>query len=178
MDRSTGKFTRFQNIPGNDSTLGNNIVLAIVEDDKNILWIGNGNNGGISKLNRKTETFDQFLIGLSITNLYVDTKSILWVGTLNGLYKYDIESNEFVDININATVISIIEDDDYNLWIASPSGIIQLNENREHLIVFGKENGVTGTGHEVGRIYKKRNGNLMLATMILKPIRFTSKHAH
>ncbi len=102
LDRNTGKFKHYRSNPADANSLSTDLVTAIIEDEKKDLWIGNENNGGLNKLNHNTGKFDHYIPGLSGTSLYKDADGILWVGTQNGLYKYNRGSDDFTDININA----------------------------------------------------------------------------
>jgi ligand-binding sensor domain-containing protein len=60
MNKKTGTFTRYLNIPGNIHSLANNKVRAIFEDNQGVLWIGTGGNG-LHKMDRKQGTFERIV---------------------------------------------------------------------------------------------------------------------
>ena len=170
LDRNTGKFTRYQKDDKNPSSIGNDHVTAIVEDKTNNLWIGLSFNAGVNRLNKKTGKFKQYLSGQIVNDLYVDAGGMLWAGTVNGLYRYDKKADDFfplsgesTGIQINSYVMAIMGDDEGNLWVSTLNGIYKLNKTRDHLIRFGKENGVIITDADrlvVGSGYKASDGKL------------------
>ena len=170
LDRDTGKFTHFRKDDQDPSSIGHDLVSCIIEGEKNKLWIGSG--GGLNNMDRKSGKFKQYLPGLSVNDLIKDKSGIIWAGTRKGLYRYDKTLDDFyplgdesTGIGISSVVMSIIADNEDNLWIRSLKGIFKLNKLRNRLFHFGKENGVnirdadrivTGSG------YKASDGKLFL----------------
>ena len=149
LDRATGKFTHFRQDDKDNSSIGDDHLTEILEGEKNELWIGLQGYGGVSKMDRKTGKFRQYLPGYATSDLYKDKSGILWAGTRNGLYRYDKTLDDFyplskdsTGIDINSVVISIIEDNEDNLWISTLTGIYKLNNSRDNLVHFGEESGV------------------------------------
>jgi signal transduction histidine kinase/ligand-binding sensor domain-containing protein len=149
LDRDTGKFTHFRHDDKDDSSIGDDSVTEIIEGEKNELWIGLRGNVGISNMDRKTGKFRQYLPGYNTNDLYKDKSGIIWVGTTDGLYWYNKTLDDFyplsyksAGIDINSVVISIIADNEDNLWISTLTGIYKLNLSRDILFHFGKESGV------------------------------------
>ena len=100
---------------------------------KNELWIGSG--GGVHNMDRKTGKFRQYLPGYTTNDLYKDKSGIIWAGTWKGLYRYNKTLDDFyplgdesTGIGISSVVISIIADNEENLWISSLTGIFKLNK--------------------------------------------------
>jgi ligand-binding sensor domain-containing protein len=172
LDRSTGKFTRYQKDDKNLSSIdGSDRVNAIAEDRKNYLWIGRSFNAGVDRLDKKTGKFKQYLSGQVVNDFYVDSGGVAWVGTEKGLYRYLETSDDFYSfsaestgISMDSNVLTIVGDDEDNIWISSMAGIYKLNKNRDHLIHFGKEHGVIITDADrlvVGSGYKTSDGKIM-----------------
>ncbi len=72
-------------------------------------------------------------------------------------------SEESTGINMNAFIISIIGDNENNLWITTLTGFYKLNNNRDHLIHFGKESGIVTRDEDrltTGSSYLGQDGKL------------------
>ena len=106
MNKKTGTFTRYLNIPGNIHSLANNKVRAIFEDNQGVLWIGTGGNG-LHKMDRKQGVFERIVydpahpekisgpaftkessIYEQITFITQDAAGSYWIGTLEGGLNY------------------------------------------------------------------------------------------
>jgi signal transduction histidine kinase/ligand-binding sensor domain-containing protein len=76
---------------------------------------------------------NQGLENSEINDIVQDAHGFLWVGTENGLFRFDGYSfNEiiFSDINADKTVLDLAIDQNQNLWIASKSGLTSFNGAR------------------------------------------------
>jgi ligand-binding sensor domain-containing protein/signal transduction histidine kinase len=147
MDHKTGKFFHFRNDPKDSTSLSQNNVVCIMEDKENLLWIGSRDGGGLNQLNRKTGKFKRYLYG-NISCIFQDGEKNFWAGGETGLYHFDGASDKFltfVDPNSGVNiknVMSILEDDQNNLWICTSSAIIRINKKRDSIKIYGKELGV------------------------------------
>lgn len=163
MNITTGKFTHYK---ANYKDSGNkefDIVLAITGDKNGQIWTGR--QGATIKLDRSTGEMKSYPIGTS-TYLYEDKKGDLWVGSNDGLFKYDSAADRFSLIVNPATgldlgaVGSMAEDDHQNLWIESPSGLIKLNEAGNTFTVYGTNAGVNGADLNGQAACRDHNGQL------------------
>ncbi|WP_256010379.1 hybrid sensor histidine kinase/response regulator transcription factor [Desertivirga xinjiangensis] len=85
-----------------------------------------------------------------VRNLYQDSKGYLWVGTMNGLCRFDgyvfkkFYSNKAPE-SITATwAYAIAEDDNSDLYIGTRYGLSKFIRNSESFVSLGKENGAGG----------------------------------
>ena len=116
------------------------VILSILEDDDNNLWVGT-ENGGLNVISLATNkstlyTFDprkEFsLQNNSIWSLYQDNTSIIWVGTFNkGVFKIDKNAGKFEHIQHNPyfsnslsnnSVSCFAEDKHHNVWVGTDGG--------------------------------------------------------
>ena len=168
LNRNSGTFNRYQNDPADSNTISNNVITAILEDETTDLWIGNENNGGLNKMNRRSGRFTHYLPGLSVSSIYRDAEGIIWVGTASGLFRYDRKSDTFItnaeeNSGFNIVQISAIaEDEDNNLWVSAESGMYMLNKKRDQVVRYGKENGIPEANNffNYGAAFKKHDGEL------------------
>jgi streptogramin lyase len=146
LDRETGKYIHYNHVLNDSNSLSSAPVVFMMEEE-NGLWVGTY-YAGLSRLNRQTGKFRHYLSVAFTTCIYRDLKGIIWVGTGNGLYRYNQQSDSFsvfdegyAGIKID-NVSSLIGDDQDNLWVASASGIYRINQTRDQIILYDKKNGV------------------------------------
>jgi signal transduction histidine kinase/ligand-binding sensor domain-containing protein len=103
MDKKTGIYKHYENIPGDQRSLSINSLFDIFKDSRNNLWIGSW-AGGLHRYNYKTDDFDHFMPGDTdgtISSSYIfsieeDSKGNLWVATNGGgLNLFDYETGTF-----------------------------------------------------------------------------------
>ncbi|QQS35408.1 MAG: hypothetical protein IPM56_14315 [Ignavibacteriales bacterium] len=134
-------FKVFKNNPGDRSSLSNNTVMAITEDQEGGLWIGTF-GGGLNKFNREHEDFTNFMndpfnvntIGDNdVLSLHCDRSGILWIGThlgqgLNKLEKNKVKFSTIKHIpgstsGLNDEVVwSIFQDRQKIFWFGTYKG--------------------------------------------------------
>ncbi len=139
----------------------NRSVMDILSIDKHTLWLGTEGTGVIQlKINDKLEvsndvSFNIFQSGSSIKervsksiiySLHKDKRGNVWIGTSEGLYKTNRNSNptqiESIQLHseIPNTYISAITDDkDGNIWIAHKGGISMLNSHSGEISNYKKK---------------------------------------
>jgi len=99
------KFYSYQSELGNPNSLKANSIQSIYETENNILWISTY-NGGLSKLNLKTNVFtnytnnpnDENSLSNNIVFSVIQDKnnpSYLWIATNNGLNRLNTETQKF-----------------------------------------------------------------------------------
>jgi len=141
----------FQYDSRDTTSLSDNSIIGtaklIVEDHYGNLWIGTQQKG-LNKFDPFTEDFTRYryihgevnsLSNDHIRWLYLDDKDILWIGTWDGLNKYQSESNDFKiykpypedSLSFNNYVTSIYEKQPGKLWVGTYKGLYE----------FDKENG-------------------------------------
>ncbi|MGM0508977.1 MAG: two-component regulator propeller domain-containing protein [Fusobacteriota bacterium] len=95
----TEKFTRFYYEESNSNSISSNIIISLNEDKDNNLWIGTYNTG-INKMNLKTGKITRFgkeigLPDLAILTILFDESGNIWMGTKDGLCKFNPETKSF-----------------------------------------------------------------------------------
>lgn len=153
-------FERFKHNPGNPHSLAENNIYALAEDRDGSLWIGTNSHGldrlTIDRSNLAIATkFEHFksshnrsdsLTGDAIRSLWVDNINQLWVGTTEGLNRFNRGEGTFTRfVNVEGDVgsisfnfvQSIAEDGEGNLWIStSGSGLNLFDRNNARFVRF------------------------------------------
>jgi len=162
-------FQRFVNQDGNNS-LSSDLVYHINQDTDNNYWIAT--NTGLNKLNfinddvgKPVFTTDlndsdhaKTLRNISVLTTFHDAQNILWIGTDNGLYKYDRNANDFTYYGekeglTNSVVYSILEDAKMDLWLSTNSGLFRFNKTSETFTNYNVKDGIQGSEFNLGAQY-------------------------
>ena len=128
-----------------DNGLVDNYVEQVYEDSRGFMWFAT--HGGISRFDGHSfKTFDlprekrsdQPELAKSFVNsLIEDNNHNLWIGTLSGIFLYDLEKgrftvfqNEFNDVKVlqHKYINEIKFDKSYNAWIATRFGLTFYNK--------------------------------------------------
>lgn len=116
----------------------NSYISAVCEDGKGRIWVGG--NEGIDVIDRATGKIMHYqnepnqensLISNTILWIHNDSKNNIWVATEEGLAYFDEETQSFQhytekDGLPHHAVLTILEDDDHNLWCSTPNGLSNL----------------------------------------------------
>ncbi len=103
FDRDKHSFKHFMHDPQDVSSISTNAIWNIAEDANGVLWIGT-DGGGLNQLDRERFIFKTYLEqdGLSskiVTGIEFDSDNTMWIGTGNGINRYNHEKEEFVVYN-------------------------------------------------------------------------------
>jgi len=149
LNRYDGKnFRIFRPDASNPNSISQKWVDQIYEDKSGILWFGS--RGGITSFNPKNEVFTQYKHALeaskSLSNDTVlcfleDNEKQLWVGTLAGLNRINLETgilsrislqnNELEGLSTKINVLFL--DDDENIWIGTEIGLYLYDKQAQKL---------------------------------------------
>ncbi|MCO7226903.1 two-component regulator propeller domain-containing protein [Pleionea sp. CnH1-48] len=101
FDPKNNTFERHRNNPSNPNSLSHNRVDAITGDRNGNIWIGT--NGGLDLKRKDAPDFIHYrhedetgLLSNHIRSLLVDDKNRLWIGSRQGLNRYDSQNNTFL----------------------------------------------------------------------------------
>ena len=120
------------------------IIVGITQDPQGYLWIASAFNGvfkydGYQATHYLKDTLSQNSISANrVECIYADRHGIIWIGTFEGLDRFDPVSNRFTHF-IHSTndpgtissneVFCILEDREDNLWIGTSEGLNKLNRS-------------------------------------------------
>lgn len=127
-------FRKFENIPGDTLTLGNNNVVSLYQGTDETIWIGTSTM--LSSYNPAKETFRNYNVSSLqsvIHDIKEDEEGVLWLATGSGLFSFDKKTNKTRYVATNDSVRNniqciLISKDKNILWLSSEKGIVQLNK--------------------------------------------------
>ena len=185
FDKELGSFTRYLHDSEDASSLGNNKISAIYEDDEDILWIGTARNM-MHKMNLAEGTFERLTYdpkspenlgvpesdtGLPdhehITFITQDSSGKFWYGTVeNGIYYYDSEQSKIIKYENSEPHVNGFENEGAWSAFSSRDGIFwmggidlgdlySVNPNKIVIDHFPIESGVNA-------FYEEKNGDLWI----------------
>ncbi len=173
FDPATGKFYSYRYDPKDPASLSSDVVATLLVDRNGVLWVGTDGEG----LNRFDSTTGEFKVYRNhpkaperLTVLFEDRAGVLWLGTKDGLSRFDRKTEHFTtyqhEVNdphaasLN-TVTAIREDNQGRLWVGTMYGLSQFDRNSGTFTVFTRKDGLPNT--PVRGIQKDTEGYLWLA---------------
>ncbi|MDP8205414.1 MAG: two-component regulator propeller domain-containing protein [Candidatus Electryonea clarkiae] len=167
-------FTPDRNIHG---TIRTNFLSKVLVDKTGTLWVGNY-YGGLDRYDMERQKFVNYNFsrdGNCISEIYETREGVLWVGTKDGLKKYDHENNSFVayqhdpddDQSLSHDRIWSIYQDRFNVfWVGTYNG---LDMNYPERTVFShyhhdQDNPNSLESNGVRSIFEESSGKLWIGT--------------
>jgi signal transduction histidine kinase/ligand-binding sensor domain-containing protein len=171
LDRSIGVFTHYIQDEDNPHSLSNNIVLSIYEDSLGSLWIGT--YGGLNQLlpadiplakeqapgdlpfihYRHNPIDPHSLSDDAVLSIYEDNAGVLWIGTTNGVSKYNRRVSQFTRLQV---VPEFLTEDDGDRDKPAP---LSLSDNKIYALV-EDQNGILWVGNLLGLDKLDRNAGI------------------
>ncbi|MDX8341006.1 two-component regulator propeller domain-containing protein [Draconibacterium sp. IB214405] len=153
-------------------------ILSFCEDHNGNIWIGTW-SGGLFKLDTETNQLTRYYENEVISDIYEDSRNILWVTTYNGLLKFNPGDETFTryeyDPNKNSisdnTVTQIVESADGTLWIGTWTGglnkaIVDENGEITEFISYVEKNKTGDRNKVVYRLFYDQFDNLWIGSWI------------
>lgn len=155
--------------------VGLNNINTIAPSSDGILWLGT-HGGGLSRFDSRSGLFSHYLhdpaSALSLSNntvfsLYQSSVDQLWIGTLHGLNKLDVQSGEFLRISrkqglVKDRVTAVLGDAQGYLWLGE-GGISRMDRHsyniKNHIGLQAR-----CTGANQGGYFQAKDGQLFFAS--------------
>ena len=170
FNAATGRFTVYKLDPQKRTVS----YLDIAEDRKGALWLGT-NALGLERFDPATGQFTRYendmnrpgtLSDNRVNSVHFDRSGTLWVGTQNGLDKFDAKTGTFTvytrrDGLPGNAVGCILEDDHGNLWMSTNHGIARFDPRSAAVKIYSTAEGLPGpdlTGWGAG--FRNRSGEM------------------
>jgi len=178
-DRALKKYTfqQFKNDPNNSNSISTNVNYVFYKDHSNTYWIGTEN--GLNRLQFSSKDFInpkitwfkneegnlESISNNTVLSIFEDSDHTLWVGTLNGINKYNPKTETFKCYNednglTNGVVYAIQQDQSGLLWLSTNAGIFSFDTNKELFTNYNSNDGLQGNEFNLGGSYIDDNGIL------------------
>ncbi|MEI6524248.1 MAG: two-component regulator propeller domain-containing protein, partial [Bacteroidota bacterium] len=136
-DLNTGTYDQFIHEKNNPKSLPTNSFEEILSDKNGVIWVTTSSGNGLIKieanvLKMKTIIPNEAKNGINSagrsTNIrsFLETNTGYWVGTLLGIFEYNIQNNSFKEladigetVNSNKFISSFAKDSIGNIWIGA-----------------------------------------------------------
>ena len=128
----------------------------------------------INSINFDHVTNSEGLMHNSIDPIYQDSRGYMWLGTVNGLYKYNgdkyrIYNNELGNQNsiIGNRITAIIEDSEGVVWIGTSSGLCRYNRDTDSFsreLINAQSNSSFIFKHNVNTLFEDDSKTLWVGT--------------
>jgi ligand-binding sensor domain-containing protein/signal transduction histidine kinase len=162
LDRSTNKVQHYTSQSKGNSYISNNFIHVIYQDSKNRIWIGTRDKINLfDEANKRFLTLNQYFgsdklpdfQNIRVNNIFEDSFGFFWIATQNGLYKLDIENQQFEiflqgagNLNVSSNLIyRIIEDSTRNLWIGTTQGLDKYIRNEKRFVHYQRSQNSANT---------------------------------
>jgi len=182
-------FIFFKNAPNNTSSLCDNIIWSIYEDNGGNIWIG-GHGKGISILTvkEKNKLSPQFInlksnekkktsiSNNNINTFYQDHTGTMWIGTNIGLNKVILKDNNFSDLQPDTkmeifayhmedglpseSIWGILEDNNSNLWLSTLNGLSKFDSKKDSFFNYNESDGLQSNEFTHNAYFKDYNGRM------------------
>ncbi len=189
FDDKTNTFKFFLNDPNNPSSLCDDIIWAISEDNSGNIWIG-GHGGGISIIparikNNKTLEFINYkhedgnnrsLRSNTINAFCQDKAGTMWIGTTSGLNRVIRKDNDFSNIDENnklefysynikdglldKAIVGIVEDNNNNLWLSTSNGLSMFDFSDSTFVNYFESDGLQSNEFWHNAYFKNSEGRM------------------
>ena len=152
FDAVTERFTTYQLEPQRIMH-----YLDLVEDGEGTLWLGT-NSAGLQHFDPATGRLTSYEHNMNrqgtlsdnrVNSVYIDRSGTMWVGTQNGLDKFNLKEGTFTvytrrDGLPGNAVGCVLEDDHGDLWMSTNNGITRFNRQSRTFRNYSTADGLPG----------------------------------
>lgn len=139
-------------------------MSGIMEDSRGKLWIGSHSTGiGFYRFDPITESFQAFRMP-EAHHFFEDRKGFIWMGSQDGLLRYDQDSSTFKHFGreeglLSLSIGAITEDQMGRLWMATDNGITSLDQSRTNFQHYTPSQGLANY-HFKTCVYQNQEGEI------------------
>ena len=155
-------------------------IYAFGEDHTGAIWVGTYGSG-LARWDRATGKFKTYLhdpknphsiSDYAIWAIYQDRQGVLWIGTGQGLNRFDPTTEHFAHYELdtkqekNNNIWSIFEDNQGVMWLGTSHGVAQFDRTTGKFVLYTNDpkNPASLSNNFVSCILEDRQGNLWIAT--------------
>lgn len=147
----------------------------VVIDKNNNKWIASLNHGLIKYDGKNWISYENsgILNSKIITDILLDSKDRLWVGTLNGLYVFNGVTWQRFSSELPSEAVTALEEDIYgNIWIGTIYGLAKYNNS-----IFKIYNTLSGMPENwVNCLASDQKGNIWIGTNYFAVVKFSNNN--
>ena len=164
MDMRTGRFTVYRF----NGPLDSRMYRVLAEDRDGSIWMGTYEQGlqrldvrtGIITVYKNDPKADNSLSNNRVNALCIGHSGTLWVGTQNGLNRFDRHTGEFTIFNErdglpSNAIDGILEDAASNLWLATENGLSKFDQQAKTFKNYYTDEGLAGNAFIDSNVYFK-----------------------
>ncbi len=179
FDLNSKVFNSFKYDPSDSASINSNYVVSINEDRDGNIWVGTyrglnklvllSPSSGQPQVSFQTKFFTSSGL-IEITDkvfaVYEDFENNVWIGSNNGLIRYNKKSLKVKVYNEsdglpNNLICGILEDNDSNFWISTHKGIFKYNPEKESFNNYYTLHGLQSNIFNPGSYFKNSEGKMM-----------------
>ncbi|TAE21787.1 MAG: hypothetical protein EAZ92_16555 [Candidatus Kapaibacterium sp.] len=185
LNKATQKFTSFRRNVGKQGALQSDIIWRLAKDTSGEIWAGTF-KGGFSHYMAQSNTFQQFVpdsstaSDLYIESLCADHNGIIWLGTSQGLWKFEYSqakrTGTFTHYGADPSnpralqrpiVNAVLEDRDGRIWVGTSSGLHLFNKEHGDFTCFKSSpvDAYSLVNDDITSLYEDRAGTIWVGTM-------------
>lgn len=171
------KFISYGPFSNQPNRVNHSNINCIIEDTDGDIWFGT-EGLGVNILNKESnkisyslpEPNQKQLIEREVRSMYQDSKGTIWLATDDGgLYSYNKTTKSLQHFPLSQNlqsniVVSIIEDNNENLWLGMGNGILKFNINTFEATHYDKNDGIMGNMCNSNAICKLSSGDILIGT--------------
>ena len=171
FDPANGRFTNYRPVPDDPGILANT-VWVIDQDRSGTIWLGTW-GGALVRFDDRANTFVSYapdphdahkLNGGGVNTIHEDRAGKLWVGAMDGLYRFNRQSGAFDRYTEmqglpSSTIRCILEDRAGRLWLSTQKGISRFDPQRETFRNYDVSDGLQSNEFSTG-CYQAANGEM------------------
>ncbi len=167
-----------------NSRLPSNSLSTIYKDSRDIFWLGtkkhtydinSSGDYGLIKFDPNSEAAALYqhdrldvnsLSSDAINSITEDRDGFLWIGTNNGLNRFDVEEETFEQYHVKdglpgTVVVGMLFDDDGNLWLSTLKGLSRFDPSTKTFRNYGKDDGIQENRYNDYSYFKRADGELI-----------------
>lgn len=153
-----------------DNNSNKSPLICLLEDHAHHIFIGT--NEGLFEIDQFRKPVREFKEGINqlshkrVSFLFEDSKKNIWIGTNGGgLNKLNPSSGKFTYYSIenglaNNVICGILEDKKGNIWISTLNGLSKLNPEKNQVVNYTENDGLTSNNFNIGAVYESSDGEM------------------
>jgi ligand-binding sensor domain-containing protein/signal transduction histidine kinase len=171
FEPGAGRFTNYRPVPDNPGILANT-VWVIDQDHSGALWLGTW-GGALIRFDEKAGKFVRYtpnsrdphkLNGGGVNTIHEDRAGTLWVGAMDGLYRFNRQSGTFDRYTEtqglpSSTIRCILEDRTGRIWLSTQKGVSRFDQQQQTFRNYDASDGLQSNEFSTG-CYQAPNGEM------------------